>query len=312
MLPHVTIIITQRDTYALSVTSLENVLRHTPCPVNLIYVDGGSPPKVQNALRRLSTHWGFQLLREDRILAPNEAKCMALPFIKTEFAAFLDNDVLVHPGWLQALIAAAEETGAGAVAPLYLEKMGPVEKLHMLGGQCRILEGGGHRKIVVSHDQRKGDPPSTTGGRWRTEHIEMHALLVRNSLLQRLPLFDPQIPSIPENADFCLTLLAAGEAIWIEPKARVTVLLPEVVHKEDIAFYLTRWSDDWIQRGINRFIGKWRLQGAQPVLQSQQRWAVAHRMVAYPDSLHRRLGIKSDSILNRRILAPLERYWWKR
>jgi hypothetical protein len=30
-------------------------------------------------------------------------------------------------------------------------------------------------------------------------------------------------------------------------------------------------------------------------------------MVAHDDALHRRLGVKSDSILNRRILAPVER-----
>jgi hypothetical protein len=32
-------------------------------------------------------------------------------------------------------------------------------------------------------------------------------------------------------------------------------------------------------------------------------------MVAYDDALHRRLGVKSDSILNRRVLAPVEGFF---
>ena len=176
----------------------------------------------------------------------------------------------------------------------------------MLGGRCRIRESDGRRQLEVTHEDRKGDVPVATT-RTRTEHIEMHGFLIRASLLGESELFDPEIPSIPENADFCLLVAAAGHALWIEPASTVTVLLPETLDPMDREFFRRRWSDDWTERGFARFRSKWSLDGDQPVLASQRRWAVAHRMVAFDDALHRRMGVKSDSIVNRRILAPVER-----
>jgi len=140
----------------------------------------------------------------------------------------------------------------------------------------------------------------------------MHGFLLRTSILAQVQPFDPLVPTIPENADFCLLMREVGQEIWIEPNASVTVLLPEFLDDMDRAFHTQRWSDDWIRAGFQHFTRKWRLSGPQPVLESQRRWAVAHRVVAYDNSLHRRLGIKSDSILNRRLLAPLEQALWGR
>ncbi|SKA99724.1 Glycosyltransferase, GT2 family [Prosthecobacter debontii] len=312
MNPSITIIITQREAFAPSRESLESVLAHTPAPFDLIYIDGASPPTVRDHLRMMAEKYGFRLLRQERFLSPNEAKCLALPLIQSDYAVFIDNDVLVQPGWLEALVNCAEETQAGAVAPLYQERLGSEEKLHMLGGRCYIKDDNQQRCFVLTHDQRKGSLKFAATSRFQTEHIEMHAFLVRADLLQKHELFDPQIPSLPENGDFCLTLLKASVEIWIEPKARVTVLLPERVHDDDRAFFTTRWSDAWVDQGFQRFTEKWQLRGAQPVLESQRRWSVAHRVIAYPDSWHRRLKVKSDSILNRRLLAPLEHHWLNR
>jgi len=84
-------------------------------------------------------------------------------------------------------------------------------------------------------------------------------------------------------------------------------MLPTEVPEPDRGFYRLRWSDAWIDCGCTRFSEKWNLAGSQPVLDSQRRWAVAHRMVSRDGALHRRVGVPSDSILNRRILAPFER-----
>ncbi len=302
------IIITQREGFSRSIESLDSVLRASRCPQQIIYVDGGSPPAVQAALIAQSRRHGFRLLREDRFLSPNEAKLIGARHATGCHVAFLDNDVLVGDGWLERLVACAEETGAGVVAPLYLERLGGEERLHMLGGRCRILESNGRRTLEETHEDRKGEVPAAAI-RSRTEHVEMHGFVIQSALLRQLDLFDPGIPTIPENADFCLQVAAAGHTLWIEPAAIVTVLLPEVLDPMDRGFFLERWSDAWIDRGFARFRSKWRLDGPQSVLESQRRWAVAHRMVAYDDALHRRLGVKSDSILNRRLLAPVERFF---
>ncbi len=300
------IIITQREGFSRSIESLTSVLGTLRCAQRLIYVDGGSPPAVHAELAALSGRHGFRLLREERFLSPNEAKVLGARHATGRHVAFLDNDVLVEEGWLERLVECAEATGAGAVAPLYLERLGREERLHMFGGRCRITDSNGKRALDVTHEDRKGTIPAAAA-RSRTEHIEMHGFLLEASLLHSLALFDPEIPTIPENVDFCLQLASAGRTLWIEPASRVTVLLPEVLDPMDREFFRRRWSDDWIERGFARIRSKWRLDGHQPVLESQRRWAVAHRMVAFDDALHRRLGVKSDSILNRRLLAPVER-----
>jgi glycosyltransferase involved in cell wall biosynthesis len=300
------IIITQREGFSRSIESLKSVLGTIRSAHRLIYVDGGSPPAVHAELAALSRQHGFRLLREDRFLSPNEAKVLGASHATGRYVAFLENDILVEEGWLERLVECIEETGAGVVAPLYLERLGVEERLHMFGGRCRITDSNGKRVLDVTHEDRKGNVP-VSAARSRTEHIEMHGFLLQASLLHHLELFDPAIPTIPENADFCLQVAAAGRTLWIEPASRVTVLLPEDLDPMDREFFRRRWSDDWIEQGFARFRSKWRLEGHQPVLESQRRWAVAHRMVAFDDALHRRLGVKSDSIVNRRLLAPVER-----
>ena len=134
---------------------MRSVLNETSVPFELVYVDGASPPLIRDELREMAEKYGFTLVREERILSPNEAKGMAIPFIQTEFSVFIDNDVLVVGDCLGALLRCAEETGAGAVAPMYLERLGPAEKLHMLGGVCPIDQKGDHRNALALQRLRR-------------------------------------------------------------------------------------------------------------------------------------------------------------
>jgi hypothetical protein len=306
MIPSATIVVTQREGFHLARESLQSLLQSVGESIPIICVDGGSPPECRDFL---ASQQGprFLHIRTDRFLSPNEAKQLVLPHIHTPFAAFVDNDVLFQPGWLDLLLETAAEKNAAATAPFYRERIGSSEKIHMTGGQARIDESTDRRLLIVTHDQRKSRGELHRDAPFPTSHIEMHALLVRMEFLQRRPdLFDRSIPSIPENVDFCLGIQAMGGSIWMDPRAVVTVVLPEKIPEADRAFYLARWSQEWQLRGLARFREKWNLHGRQPELESQLRWAVAHRVVARRFSLHRLLGIPSDSILNRRLLAPIE------
>jgi len=306
MMSPATIVITQREGFHLARESLQSLLQSVGESVPIVCVDGGSPPECRDFL---ASQQGSRLLhiRTDHFLSPNEAKQLALPHIRTPFAAFVENDVFFQLGWLDLLLETAAEKNAAATAPFYRERIGTSEKIHMAGGQAHIDESATHRLLIVTHDQRKGRGELHHGAPFPTSHVEMHTLLVRMEFLQRRPdLFDPAIPSIPENVDFCIGIQAMGGSIWMDPRAVVTIVLPKKIPEADRSFYLTRWSQESQLRGLARFREKWNLHGRQPVLESQLRWAVAHRVVARRFSLHRLLGIASDSILNRRLLAPLE------
>ncbi len=309
--PIAQIIVTQRETYQQSLASLRSLLDNTPTPRDIVIVDAGSPPRVRDALRsEAEREPGIQLLRVEQPLAPNQAKHLAMPHFRQQHLVFVENDVEFSPGWLQALRTCSDETNAAVVAPLYLERQGDDKtRLHMLGGQCRIVEGREGRQLVQTHELRQGRTPDRLS-RHMTEHIEMHGFLLNRDWLRNTDLFDPEIPSMPENADFCLQISQAGGTMWIEPQARLTVVLPQSVADEDQIFFRQRWSDEWIRRGFSRFCSKWNLTGSQPALDSQLRWAHAHRLISYHDALYKRLGLEADSIVNRRLLAPFE-CWWR-
>jgi GT2 family glycosyltransferase len=117
--PLATVAVVQRDRFSPTRAALERLYEVTEPPFRLIYVDGGSPQRVRAYLTDQARQRGFHLLRRDSYLSPNEARNLALRHVDTRYVVFLDNDVLVTPGWLEALVRCAEETGAWTVGPFY-------------------------------------------------------------------------------------------------------------------------------------------------------------------------------------------------
>ncbi|MDP1554505.1 MAG: glycosyltransferase, partial [Hyphomonas sp.] len=133
----VTIIVSPRERFEVAIGSLEACLRTADVPFKLVYVDGGSPRPIAEELKRIVTEAGHTYLRFEGYITPNHARNSALPFVDTDYIAFIDNDVAFEPGWLSALVRCAEETGAGLVTPAIL--VGPASKspnlqIHHAGG----------------------------------------------------------------------------------------------------------------------------------------------------------------------------------
>ena len=115
-------VVVPRERFSTAIESLRSVLDHTEPPYELVYVDGNSPRAVRRAIQRLADEHGFHIIRSDRFLYGNEARNLGAAGVDTEFVAFVENDVLVTPGWLDALVRCADQTGAAAVGPLTLER----------------------------------------------------------------------------------------------------------------------------------------------------------------------------------------------
>ncbi|MGI8934889.1 MAG: glycosyltransferase family 2 protein, partial [Phormidesmis sp.] len=116
--PSVTIVIVPRERFSCTQQSLESVLAHTQFPYRLIYVDGNSPAPVRDYLRQQAIAHDFQIVRTEYYPYPNHARNLGLSKAKTEYVVFLDNDVIVSPNWLTALVECAKTTGATVVGPL--------------------------------------------------------------------------------------------------------------------------------------------------------------------------------------------------
>src|SRR5262245_60838363 len=104
----VTIVCVPRDHFSDVPEALESVFANTDAPFDLIYVDGGSPKPTATYLREQAGSRGFRLIRTEHYLSPNRARNIAAAAVQTPYMVFIDNDVVVAPGWLTSLIACAE------------------------------------------------------------------------------------------------------------------------------------------------------------------------------------------------------------
>jgi len=277
----VTIIVAPRERFSYTERSLENIYANTQPPFSLVYVDGGSPTRIRNYLERAAQEKGFTLIRREHYLSPNQARNLGAARVSTDYAVFIDNDVLVEPGWLQKLVACAEETGAWIVSPIYCIGDPAQQVVHMAGGDARIVEEGGKRVFREQH-RFSGKRLSELGADFRrceTELAEFHCMLVRTDMLRRLGPFDERLLCSREHIDFCMLAREAGGRVFIEPESVISYVPPPPFAPSDIPFYLLRWSDEWGFATMRHFHRKWRLDN--PDHELIESWIRRHRGVLY-------------------------------
>lgn len=306
----ITLIITQRERFSYTQPSLESIYQNTHHSFDLIYVDGNSPPHIQQYLEAQAKEKGFTLVRKETYLFPNQARNLVLDQVKTAYVVFIDNDVLVTPGWLEKLVQCAEETGALVVCPLYLEGKPEDQVIHMAGGFAHFRERQGKntffekhrwckRKIGHIQDKLKREP---------TELVEFHCALIKTDILSQLGGLDEQFMSTAEHIDLCLQVrnLAGKEAIYFEPNSVISYVAPPPFEATDLPYFRLRWSEEWNQISLENFRKKWHLTADDPFIRGQYNWLAYHRQLASEKALYKILPIRYDSWLNREVLSQLE------
>lgn len=259
--PSVTIVVVPREQFSKAVASLESIYATTPQPFELVYVDGNSPPALRDFLAAQAVARGFTLLRTERYLTSNEARNLALSRVRTPYVAFVDNDVFVTPGWLEALLRCAEETGAWAVGPLYCYgtdgSSGEPWLVHTAGADLKIIEEGGRRLHEAHrHVLRPVAEVLPQLHREPIDLVEFHCMLVRREAFDRTGLLDEQLLSFMDHMDFCMAVRQAGGAVYFEPEAIVTHLAPPPFAAMDVPYFLLRWSDAWLHASARHFAAK--------------------------------------------------------
>lgn len=313
--PIATIALVPREVFSTTERTIETLYERTEEPFDLVCVDGASPPAVRDYLDKAAAEKGFTLLRSDRYLTPNQARNLAADWamknLPSPNVVFVDNDVLVAPGWLGALTRAAEETGAGVVGPAYYEHLPELSRLHMLGGECRIATNADGQRVY--HERHRCQHQASADAdhpleRHETELIEFHAVLVRREVFERIGLLDEQLLAHSEHGDLCLTAREAGFAIWIEPASRITYAPPRRLNPADREFFFLRWSDARTLANQQRMKQKWRLDHVANTRGRGLAWVRGHRRLGLstPRWLRRVFGRKLGRSLEKRLVAPLE------
>jgi GT2 family glycosyltransferase len=261
MKPHVTIVVVPRERFSFAQRSLINIYENTDFPFDLIYVDAGSPAPLRAIIKEESERRGFRVISVDRYLSPNQARNLGWHEVKTKYTVFIDNDALVKPGWLEAIVGCANETEAWIVGPLYL--IGALEKqtIHMAGGALHLMEQDGKRILYDEqcHFETRLDQVREPLRRRAWDYAEFHCMLVRNDLLQRLGPLDEKLLSLHEHIDIAMAARAAGGSVYIEPSA-VTSYVPSPPYEWfDVPYFMLRWSEVWNLASVRHFNEKWKV-----------------------------------------------------
>jgi hypothetical protein len=261
----VTVVVTARERFSSAFRCLPVLLENTQRPFQLVYVAGGAPAYVRAYLTDMSERHGFHLILPAQILTPNQHRNLALQSVKTRYVVFVDNDVLVEPGWLEALVDCAEETGGDLVGPLCLFGEPRDGLVHSTGGKLRVKEANGVRLL----EEEQG----LTGVCLRTRQIdlqrhlcdfvEFHCVLIRRDLFERVGPLDEEFVTA-EHVDLALLVQSVNGRVYTEPSAVVSYLAEEEFVVADGEFFRRRWSDDWNQRTLDRLAAKWQLERHSP------------------------------------------------
>ncbi len=305
-----TVAIVPRERFSYAVTSLDNILAHIGPEQPLVYVDGGSPPEVQDAIARRADTRPFHLLRSDAYLSPNQARNWALNNITTKYVVFIDNDALVSRGWLESLVDCAEATGAWVVGPIYCERLPIAQRIHMAGGEAHFFEQDGRRLLHEQHTYY-GKRLTEIQPRLRrqpTELIELHCALVRRDVFDRLGPLDERLLSMSEHTDLCLSVREAGGEVYLEPQSVVTYVPPPPLTRSDLDYYMLRWSHAWNVASLEHFRDKWNLAADDPGISELMDWVGGHRRIAWHrvNRAVRLLGRKPARWIQKRVISPLE------
>jgi len=255
----VSIVITSRERFSHSERSLENLFDQTSVDVPIIYVSAGAPPHIQHYLEQQSNKRPFRLISVTKFMSPNQARNLGLEKVHTKYVVFLDNDTLLTPGWLEALVECAEDTNAAIVAPLYL--IGELEDqiIHMAGGIIEITDSKNERIMIEEH--RYADTHLTKLSkpleRKACDYIEFHCVLTQRKLFDEIGTLDEELLSVNEHIDISLAAKQVGGVILLEPKSVISYIAPPPCEWWDLPFYQLRWSDQWTRHSVAHFKQKW-------------------------------------------------------
>ncbi|WP_201789120.1 glycosyltransferase family 2 protein [Scytonema hofmannii] len=294
----VTIVVVPRERFSYTQQSLESIYENTNCPFKLVYIDGNSPNHIKEYLKKQAQQKGFKLIRTEHFLTPNKARNIGLSHVDTKYVILIDNDVLVKPGWVEALVRCAEETGAWVVGPLCLEGK-DFKTIHMVGGTSMFKEKGNRRWLVEKRPFMKLplEKVASKLRRQATEILELHCIFARTETFEKLGKLDEKLMSMGEESDFCMTVTNAGKLIYFEPDSVISYVPPPPLAWSDLPFYFVRWSKAWCQQSVKHFQEKWNLTDDSPTLKHYEEFVDRHRYIAYTTSRKDLVYIAKRAIL---------------
>jgi len=209
--PLVSIIIVNFNGHEVIENCLNSVLNTNSTKFEVIVVDNGSTDSsikfLQNFADKSSVR--VKLIKNPKNLGFAEGNNLGIGNSSGKYIAFLNNDTIVDPNWLQSIVTFLEkDKQTGAVQSLLLAEDG--FKVDSLGGVIDIFGTAEDRVVSM--------------GNLRTPHSEIEeifsacaaSMVVRKSVLEEVGNFDPKFFAYYEDVDLCWRIRLRGYAIVLD------------------------------------------------------------------------------------------------
>ncbi len=296
-----------RERFTSLPVSLRSLFATIPPDVQVVVVEGASPPATRAELEELRAERPYELVSLPSMVKPNEARNIGVGMTSSEYVVIADNDIEYEPGWLEALVDHAVEHDSDAVAPLIF--IGPPAKtvIHHAGGMLSAsrLDDGNiritehHRLMDVRLDAVEGPLPEPFN------HVcEFHCMLARRALLDEMGGLDERLVT-REQVDFAMRALVLGAKTTFAEKAWVTYMARDDFDPIDLRYHLFRWSDGFVVESLDAFEAAWGV----TINRDKYRysWAAAHRVRAAATTYPRRRRLLGKERFQRWVVEPRER-----
>jgi GT2 family glycosyltransferase/glycosyltransferase involved in cell wall biosynthesis len=208
----VSIVIPVHGQWALTAACLRSIAAdRSPVEYEVIVVDDASPDETPGRLDELVGVRTVHLAHNVGFLAAvNEGLALA----RSPYVVLLNNDTVVRPGWLEALVSTAEANPAVGVVGAKL--VYPDGRLQEAGGVI-WADGSGHN---YGRDQDPDDPRFNFVR--QVDYCSGACLLVRREVLTVTGGLDTRFaPAYYEDTDLCFAARAHGYQVVYQPDAVV-------------------------------------------------------------------------------------------
>lgn len=239
----VTVIILTLNQRERTLQCLESLLAQNEPAFDIILWDNGSQDGTEEAVKKSfpKVHVHYNLTNLGVASGRNAAAELAIRTYKPTHLLFLDNDMLVEPGFVGALLEPFAD----------YDDVGQTQaKLRFMDDRQRLNDGGGARidfifwKITpvgfgeIDHGQYdKIRPCVSCGG----------AMMVRTDVFEQLKGFDPMFdPFGPEDLDFSLRLQEAGYRALYVPQAVAYHVVSHTFGRDYSEEYARHKSRHWL------------------------------------------------------------------
>lgn len=212
-LPLVSILIPVFNNAKLTLECLASIQQHLPADldVEIIVADDASTDQTQALLGQVAN---IRYLRNSHNLGFLRNCNQAMSQVTGAFTVYLNNDVQVTAGWLEALLATfADFDKVGAVGPKFVYPSGHLQE----AGAALAPDG---LSTMVGFAENPGEPRFNYTR--RVDYVSGACLLAPTALLKRIGGFSEAfLPCYCEDSDLCLSIRAEGYEVYYNPHATI-------------------------------------------------------------------------------------------